>query len=134
MNFISDKLQKYIEDHSMKESSLLKTLDRETHQKVLQPRMLSGSYQGRLLAMLSKMISPKRILEVGTYTGYATLCLAEGLTEDGSIDTIDCNEELWDIQRRYFDESCYGSKIVPSARRETSEVSSQLRPFKHAAL
>jgi caffeoyl-CoA O-methyltransferase len=129
MNFISDKLQKYIEDHSMKESSLLKTLDRETHQKVLQPRMLSGSYQGRLLAMLSKMISPKRILEVGTYTGYATLCLAEGLTEDGSIDTIDCNEELWDIQRRYFDESCYGSQIVQYLGQATNVIKTLTGPY-----
>ena len=68
MNFISNKLQQYIDDHSMVESDLLKALDRETHQKVLQPRMLSGSYQGRLLALLAKMIEPKKILEVGTYT------------------------------------------------------------------
>jgi predicted O-methyltransferase YrrM len=112
MNFISDQLQQYIDDHSMKESDLLKALDRETHQKVLQPRMLSGSYQGRLLALLAKMIGPKKILEVGTYTGYATLCLAEGLTTGGSIDTIDHNEELADMQRRYFDQSPYGSQIV----------------------
>ena len=112
MNFISDKLQKYIDDHSMEESDLLKALDRETHQKVLQPRMLSGSYQGRLLAILAKMIGPKKILEVGTYTGYATLCMAEGLTTGGSIDTIDHNEELADMQRRYFDQSPYGSQIV----------------------
>ena len=112
MNFISDQLQQYIDDHSMEESDLLKALDRETHQKVLQPRMLSGSYQGRLLALLAKMIGPKKILEVGTYTGYATLCMAEGLTTGGSIDTIDHNEELADIQRRYFDQSPYGSQIV----------------------
>jgi predicted O-methyltransferase YrrM len=112
MNFISDQLQQYIDDHSMKESDLLKALDRETHQKVLQPRMLSGSYQGRLLALLAKMIGPKKILEVGTYTGYATLCMAEGLTTGGSIDTIDHNEELTDMQRRYFDQSPYGSQII----------------------
>ena len=112
MNFISDQLQQYIDDHSMEESDLLKALDRETHQKVLQPRMLSGSYQGRFLALLAKMIGPKKILEVGTYTGYATLCLAEGLTTGGSIDTIDHNEELADMQRRYFDQSPYGSQIV----------------------
>jgi len=112
MNFISDQLQQYIDDHSMEESDLLKALDRETHQKVLQPRMLSGSYQGRLLALLAKIIGPKKILEVGTYTGYATLCMAEGLTTGGSIDTIDHNEELADIQRRYFDQSPYGSQIV----------------------
>ena len=112
MNFISDKLQQYIDDHSMEESDLLKALDRETHQKVLQPRMLSGSYQGRLLALLAKMIGPKKILEVGTYTGYATLCMAEGLTTGGSIDTIDHNEELADMQRRYFDQSPYGNQIT----------------------
>jgi predicted O-methyltransferase YrrM len=112
MNFISDQLQQYIDDHSMEESDLLKALDRETHQKVLQPRMLSGLYQGRLLALLAKMIGPKKILEVGTYTGYATLCMAEGLTTGGSIDTIDHNEELADMQRRYFDHSPYGSQIV----------------------
>lgn len=112
MNFISNQLQQYIDDHSMEESDLLKALDRETHQKVLQPRMLSGSYQGRLLALLAKMIGPKKILEVGTYTGYATLCMAEGLTTAGSIDTIDHNEELADMQRRYFDQSPYGSQIV----------------------
>ena len=112
MNFISDQLQQYIDDHSMEESDLLKALDRETHQKVLQPRMLSGSYQGRLLALLAKMIGPKKVLEVGTYTGYATLCMAEGLTTGGSIDTIDHNEELADMQRRYFDQSPYGSQIV----------------------
>jgi predicted O-methyltransferase YrrM len=112
MNFISDQLQQYIDDHSMKESDLLKALDRETHQKVLQPRMLSGSYQGRLLALLAKMIGPKKILEVGTYTGYATLCMAEGLTTGGSIDTIDHNEELTYMQRSYFDQSPYGSQII----------------------
>ena len=112
MNFISSKLQQYIDDHSMEESDLLKALDRETHQKVLQPRMLSGSYQGRLLALLAKMIEPKKILEVGTYTGYATLCMAEGLATGGSIDTIDYNEELSYIQRRYFDQSPYRSQIV----------------------
>ena len=112
MNFISDKLQQYIDDHTMEESNLLKALDRETHQKVLQPRMLSGSYQGRLLALLAKMIGPKKILEVGTYTGYATLCMAEGLTTGGSIDTVDHNEELTDMQRRYFDQSPYGSQII----------------------
>ena len=112
MNFISDQLQQYIDDHSMEESDLLKALDRETHQKVLQPRMLSGLYQGRLLALLAKMIGPKKILEVGTYTGYATLCMAEGLTTGGSIDTVDHNEELTDMQRRYFDQSPYGSQII----------------------
>ena len=112
MDFISEELQQYIDKHSMEESNLLKALDRETHQKVLLPRMLSGSYQGRLLSLLSKMVTPKKILEVGTYTGYATLCLAEGLAKGGSIDTIDHNEELVNMQRRYFDQSPYSNQIV----------------------
>ena len=112
MDFIAEKLQQYIDKNSMEESDLLKSLDRETHQKILQPRMLSGSYQGRLLSMFSKMVMPKKILEVGTYTGYATLCLAEGLASGGSIDTIDRNEELVDLQRRYFDQSAYSNQII----------------------
>src|SRR5690606_29406360 len=84
----------------------------ETHLKVLQPRMLSGHFQGRVLSMLSKIINPKHILEIGTYTGYATLCLAEGLSSDGTIDTVDNNEELVDFQRKYFDKSSFGSQIV----------------------
>ena len=112
MDFIAEKLQQYIDKNSMEESDLLKSLDRETHQKILQPRMLSGSYQGRLLSMFSKMVMPKKILEVGTYTGYATLCLAEGLASGGSIDTIDHNEELVDLQRRYFDQSAYSNQII----------------------
>lgn len=112
MDFIAEKLQQYIDKNSMEESDLLKSLDTETHQKILQPRMLSGSYQGRLLSMFSKMVMPKKILEVGTYTGYATLCLAEGLASGGSIDTIDHNEELVDLQRRYFDQSAYSNQII----------------------
>ena len=112
MNFLDPNLEAYVAKHSEQEPELLQKLARETHLKVLQPRMLSGAYQGRLLALLSKLIAPKRILEIGTYTGYSALCLAEGLQANGQIDTIDINEELTDMQRKYFDVSGYGKHIV----------------------
>ena len=112
MNFIDPSLEAYVAKHSEQEPELLQKLARETHLKVLQPRMLSGAYQGRLLAVLSKLTSPKRILEIGTYTGYSALCLAEGLQADGQIDTIDKDEELTDMQRSYFDASGFGKQIV----------------------
>lgn len=111
MHFISEELENYVAQHSEDEPQLLAELNRETHLKVLQPRMLSGHFQGRVLSMLSKIINPKHILEIGTYTGYATLCLGEGLQSDGTIDTIDNNEELVDFQRKYFDRSSYGKQI-----------------------
>lgn len=111
MNFISEDLEHYATEHSQDESELLTALNRETHQKILQPRMLSGHFQGRVLSMLSKIINPKHILEVGTYTGYATLCLAEGLTKEGTIDTIDVNEELYDFQKKYFEKSDWNNQI-----------------------
>jgi predicted O-methyltransferase YrrM len=112
MHFLSDELDIYVTQHSENEPELLAQLNRETHQKILQPRMLSGHFQGRVLSMLSKIIHPTNILEIGTYTGYATLCLAEGLAENGTIDTIDVNEELVNIQRKYFDKSSWGSQIT----------------------
>lgn len=112
MNFLDHNLETYVAEHSEQEPELLQELARETHLKILQPRMLSGAYQGRLLALLSKLIAPKHILEIGTYTGYSALCLAEGLQADGQIDTIDLNEELTDMQRKYFDVSGYGKHIV----------------------
>lgn len=112
MHFLSDELDNYVTQHSENEPELLVQLNRETHQKILQPRMLSGHFQGRVLSILSKIIHPKNILEIGTYTGYATLCLAEGLAENGSIDTIDNEEELYDFQRKYFDRSAWGSQII----------------------
>jgi len=111
MHFISEKLDEYVVKHSEDEPALLKALTRETYQKILQPRMLSGHYQGRVLSVLSKLIRPKVILEIGTYTGYSTLCLAEGLDQKGVLHTIDINEELLDFQRSYFDKSDYGSQI-----------------------
>ncbi len=111
MNFISGKLNDYIQKHSNKESDLLKELSRETKLKILNPRMLSGSYQGRILSMISKLTKPKYILEIGTYTGYSSLCLAEGMKNDGELHTIDENEELYDFQRKYFNKSNYKNKI-----------------------
>ncbi|MDC0629626.1 O-methyltransferase [Flavobacteriaceae bacterium] len=112
MHFIPEKLNDYVVKHSEDEPALLKALTRETYQKILQPRMLSGHYQGRVLSMLSKLIRPKVILELGTFTGYSALCLAEGLDKNGIIHTIDINEELVDFQRSYFDQSEYGSQII----------------------
>lgn len=111
MHFIPEKLDDYVVNHSEKEPELLQQLNRETYQKILQPRMLSGHYQGRVLSILSKLIRPKNILEIGTYTGYSALCLAEGLQKDGELHTIDINEELEDFQRKYFNLSDYGKQI-----------------------
>ena len=111
MELLSDELTNYLERYCEPEDDLLKHINRETHIKVLMPRMLSGHFQGRLLSMLSKLIRPARILEIGTYTGYATLCLAEGLTNDGSIHTIDINTELEDMVRTNFKNSPFNSKI-----------------------
>lgn len=112
MNFLSDELQEYVTNHSEDEPDLLKELNRETWQKVLNPRMLSGAYQGRVLAIISKLIRPKNILEIGTFTGYSALCLAEGLQQEGRLFTIDKNEELEDFARNYFDRSKYKNQIV----------------------
>ena len=111
MYFIPEKLDDYVVAHSQDEPELLQQLTRETYQKILQPIMLSGPYQGRVLSMISKLITPKSVLELGTFTGYATLCLAEGLHPEGEIHTIDVNEELEDFQRKYFDKSGYGTQI-----------------------
>ena len=112
MDFISEKLTEYISENSNEEPKILAKLNQETHQKILKPRMLSGHIQGRLLSMISKMNSPSSILEIGTFTGYGTLCLAEGLKEDGKIFTIDQNEELLKIQSKYFEESGKRNKII----------------------
>ena len=112
MHFIPEELDDYVVAHSEKEPELLQQLNRETYQKILQPRMLSGHYQGRVLSMVSKLINPKNILEIGTYTGYSALCLAEGLQSNGELHTIDINEELYDFSRKYFDKSDFGNQIV----------------------
>ena len=105
MEFLDKELEKYVEEHTSSESQLLQQLNRDTWTNVLIPRMLSGHLQGRVLSMLSHMIKPKRILEIGTYTGYSAICMAEGMTNDGFMHTIDINEELSDMVKSYFDEA-----------------------------
>jgi predicted O-methyltransferase YrrM len=111
MHFISQELEEYIEQHSEKEPALLAALNKETYQKILLPRMLSGHFQGRVLSMLSKLIRPVTILEIGTYTGYSALCLCEGMQKTGQLHTIDIKEELVDFQRKHFDRSPWGNQI-----------------------
>ena len=111
MDFISDDIMTYAVNHTQDESNLLKALNKETHQKILQSRMISGHFQGRVLSFISQLIRPETILEIGTYTGYATLCLAEGLTKNGKIHTIEINEELIDFQKKYFDQSKFKNQI-----------------------
>lgn len=112
MHFLSEELENYAAQHTEDEPLLLQELNKRTHLNVLQPRMISGHFQGRFLSLLSKMVQPLTILEIGTYTGYATLCLAEGLHPEGVLHTIDIKEELTDLQREFFDRSGYGSQIV----------------------
>ncbi len=111
MHFIPEALDQYAVDHTQAEPQLLAKLTRETYQKILQPRMLSGHFQGRLLSLISKIHRPKNILELGTYTGYSALCLAEGIKKHGELHTVDINEELFDFQRKYFDASDYSKQI-----------------------
>ncbi|UTD15960.1 O-methyltransferase [Tenacibaculum mesophilum] len=112
MNFLPEELDNYVVKHSQAEPKILQELSRETWQKVLNPRMLSGAFQGRVLSMISKLIQPKSILEIGTYTGYSALCLAEGLSKDGMIHTIDKNEELEELQHKYFQQSDHKNQIT----------------------
>lgn len=122
MHFLSEDLEDYIAFHSQDEPELLAQLNKETYQKILLPRMLSGHFQGRVLSMLSKLIRPTSILEIGTYTGYATLCLCEGLQENGIVHTIDIKEELIDFQRKYFDQSSWGNQIHQHLGKATSII------------
>lgn len=111
MNFLPKDIDNYVVNHSQKEPDLLQQLNKETWQKVLNPRMLSGEFQGRVLSMLSKLIHPYNILEIGTYTGYSALCLAEGMQTNGTLYTIDKNEELEGFSKKYFDKSPYKNNI-----------------------
>ena len=111
MNFIDGKLLNYCINHSSKESEILKELNRQTHIRTLNPRMICGKHQGRFLSIISKIIRPKKILEIGTFTGYSTLCLAEGLEKGGRIDTIDNNYELKKIQNYFFNLSKLQNQI-----------------------
>lgn len=112
MDFISEELDTYVVEHTQPEPELLQQLNRETQAKVLLPRMLSGHYQGRVLSMISKILAPKTILEIGTYTGYSALCMMEGIKKEGVLHTIDHNEELFSLQRKYFDKSGFGKQII----------------------
>jgi caffeoyl-CoA O-methyltransferase len=112
MDFLPEKIDDYVVAHSQQEPEILKELNRETWQKILNPRMLSGDFQGRVLSMISKLIQPKFVLEIGTYTGYSALCMAEGMATDGRLHTIDRNEELYDFQKKYFEKSKYGDMIL----------------------
>lgn len=105
------EMDRYLEAHAAQEPEILRRLRRETYQKTTQPHMISGYLQGRLLSLISKMLSPKNVLEIGTFTGYATLCLAEGLAENGKIITLDVNEDLVYLPKKYFAESEFAEKI-----------------------
>ncbi|MGK0324715.1 MAG: putative O-methyltransferase YrrM [Polaribacter sp.] len=111
MHFLPNKIDDYVVNHSQQEPKVLQELSKETWQKVLNPRMLSGPFQGRVLSMISKLIQPKNILEIGTYTGYSALCLAEGLSSKGKVITIDKNEELETLQNKYFKKSGFRNQI-----------------------
>lgn len=111
-DIVNNKIEDYIRKNSSKEPEILKDLNKETYLKVLNPRMLSGHLQGRFLSIITKLIKPKKILEIGTYTGYSAICMAEGLIENGIIHTIDINEELVSIQNKYFAKSKCDNSII----------------------
>lgn len=112
MNFLPENIDQYVVDHSQQEPKILQELSKETWQKILNPRMLSGAFQGRVLSMISKLIQPKNVLEIGTYTGYSAICIAEGISKSSRIDTIDKNEELEDLQHKYFEKSGFRNQII----------------------
>lgn len=125
MIFFSPELQRYTEDHTSPESPLLRRLNRETHLKVLYPNMISGHLQGRVLAMMARMIKPKRILEIGTFTGYSAICMAEGLDQQGEIITIDKNHELKELVEQYFRDAEIDTKvayIIGDAKKELPKL------------
>ena len=109
--FLAENIDNYVVSHSQEEPKILQELTKETWQKVLNPRMISGAYQGRVLSMISKLIQPKNVLEIGTFTGYSALSIAEGLPKDGTIITIDRNEELAALQQKYFNKSSYTKQL-----------------------
>ena len=111
-NFINKDILEYSEKYSQQEPEILQELNRETHLKILNPRMLSGFFQGRLLSIISKLIKPKKVLEIGTYTGYSAICISEGMNKKGIIHTIDKNEELNTIQKKYFKKSGLENNII----------------------
>ena len=129
MEILNEDLLHYSEQHTTPESPRLKKINRDTHANVLMPRMLSGHLQGRVLSMISKLIQPRLILEIGTYTGYSAICLAEGLRTDGTLITIDINEELEDKVRQYFDEAGLSSRIQYRIGDATKIISTLEGPF-----
>lgn len=129
MEFLDPQLDQYVVDHSEMEPEVLRALNRETQLKILQPRMLAGHFQGRVLSMLSHMIRPKRVLEVGTYTGYSAICWTEGLQEGGSITTLEINEELEDMIRRYIEDAGVQDKIELRIGAATEIIPSMEGPF-----
>ena len=129
MNFISESILEYSLKNTSEESELLKKLRKETNQKILHPRMLSGKLQGRLLSLISKLIKPKQILEIGTYTGYGTLCLSEGLDPNGTIHTVEINEELIDFQNIFFNQSDKKKQIKQHLGSALSIIESLKGPF-----
>ena len=129
MEIINEDLLHYSEQHTTPESPLLKKINRDTYAKVMMPRMLSGHLQGRVLSMISKLVQPGLILEIGTYTGYSAMCLAEGLRSDGTLITIDINEELEDRVRKYFEDAGLSSKIQYRIGDATKIISSLEGPF-----
>jgi len=112
LDFLPEKIEEYASSHTTAESELLSKLNRETWAKIMVPRMLSGHMQGRILSMFSKLIQPKNILEIGTYTGYSALCMAEGIAKNGTLHTIDCNEEVTEFAKKYFQQSEYKNNIT----------------------
>ncbi len=125
MNLVAHEIEKYIDAHTTDESDVLQQLNRKTHADILMPQMLSGKVQGQFLKFISQMLQPRRILEIGTYTGYAAICLAEGLTENGKLFTIDINEELTELVNTYIDKAGLRNKIIPivgDAREEIAKL------------
>lgn len=129
MNFLDPLLEHYAATHSEREPELLNELARETHVKTTMPRMLSGHFQGRLLSLLSKLMQPELILEIGTFTGYSTLCLAEGLSSGGRLITLDTNDETSSIAKKYFGRSEFGSQIELRITDATKEIEKIDGPF-----
>lgn len=129
MEFISEAISNYSEQHTEAESALLNELNRETHLKAMSPRMLSGHLQGRVLSFISKLASPKNVLEIGTYTGYSALCLAEGLQAEGKLITIDPNEETNIMASKYFQRSAYAKQIELKAGDATKLIPTLSQTF-----
>ena len=124
MEFLNEVIEDYATNHTDKETELLAELNRETWANVMIPRMLSGHLQGRILSMFSKLVNPENILEIGTYTGYSALCLAEGLKTNGNLHTIDINEECTSVADRYFKKSNFSKNIIQHIGEATEIITS----------